>query len=999
MAFEKNAANQIERTIDREGGQTQISYHAGSGKIASATNARNKGMTYTYTAQEQTFADPVTPANQVTFTFYNLTRVDYPDGTYETFTHDDKGNILSHTDPANTHPEGTPWIYTYNEKGQVQTRENPEGGVTTFTYNNDGTLASVTDTDTGQTSYGHDGFKRLTGITRPDSGTVEIQYDLNDRITVVTDERNNTYTYTYDANGNLAEITDPDNNKTEFTHDKMDRVSGTTDARTQASQFTYDIMNRLKKATDPNTSTLEYGYDTRGWLNSVTDGQGYAWTTGHDKEGLPITRTTPLGRTATITRDALGQIIEQIDPQGNKTTFNRDDASRVTRITDPEDRETVYAYDDAGRLTGVTLPDNKTSQYRRNGLGLVDRITDRGGSQWHLDYTGMGRLAALTDPLNNKWEYTYDTTGRPETVTFPDGSVLTRTHDKAGNLTKNRYTDGQGQALDLEFTWDKHNRLLTAENIAFSYNETGQITTTTNPGTAFGAAYDNGGRLITATYANGLFSVTYTYNARNLLTRVTDSLTNAAIDFTYDNDSRLTGMTRSGGSGASGTDTTFTWDDASRLTRIQHGTLADLSYTLNKAGDITQLTYTLPLDPADYLATDIGTLAFDAGSQITSAGYGYGAQGRQTQSPYDTFTWDKASRITAISQTNLAYNGLNDLLTRQADGTTVRFYYNYALGLEPAVAEKNETAQAWKRFYILTPAGQLLYLIDASNSNAVSFYHFDRTGNTLFLTDETGNITDCYAYSPYGKLLAHSGTSDQPYTFAGAWQARKEGDNGIYQMRARYYDAGTARFLSRESQWPVIHEPHDLNPYQYARMNPVMYVDPEGTAPEPAGEERIGLKIGFSEKYACPVHKIWLDQLIQRRKELREAIEKLGLMGGWSRTRIDNEIKKELQEATWDLSNFQKAIVLKKGEGIDLNAVKIVEGLSGQFGQARWFAERHGERVFLGEGNTLRLDQEQVQQLKDHFGSDVNIVLESDYSDQEGTDTFTQKANAVFDGF
>jgi hypothetical protein len=50
-------------------------------------------------------------------------------------------------------------------------------------------------------------------------------------------------------------------------------------------------------------------------------------------------------------------------------------------------------------------------------------------------------------------------------------------------------------------------------------------------------------------------------------------------------------------------------------------------------------------------------------------------------------------------------------------------------------------------------------------------------------------------------------------------------------MRARYYDATTARFLSREPLWPMLDDPMMLNPYQYALSNPIHFVDYTGREP------------------------------------------------------------------------------------------------------------------------------------------------------------------------
>jgi RHS repeat-associated protein len=147
---------------------------------------------------------------------------------------------------------------------------------------------------------------------------------------------------------------------------------------------------------------------------------------------------------------------------------------------------------------------------------------------------------------------------------------------------------------------------------------------------------------------------------------------------------------------------------------------------------------------------------------------------------------------------------------------------------------------------VLAPTGQLLYLIDAADSNKVYSYHFDRNGNTLFLTDAAGMVTDSYACTPYGKLLHHEGANDQPFTFGGELGVRQEGSNGgLYQMRMRYYNPTSGRFLSREPIWPIIGDSSQINPYQYAADNPMLNIDPTGAVPVPAkkGAKKIVKKI------------------------------------------------------------------------------------------------------------------------------------------------------------
>jgi len=408
-----------------------------------------------------------------------------------------------------------------------------------------------------------------------------------------------------------------------------------------------------------------------------------------------------------------------------------------------------------------------------------------------------------------------------EQIVYPTGETETRTYDAAGNLTRQQYSGG----LDLQFTYDDLNRITSAAGITLTYNEVGQVVNTQNLSASFGATYDNSGRLETVSYADGLVTVTYQYDERGLLTRVSDSLTGATVQLTYDDDRRLTGVQRS-----NGVNTTLTWNTVSRLARIQEGSIADEQYTYNAAGEMVRAALDLPLDPADYLVDQVVNLSYDDASQVSSFGYTYDARGRLTSSPGHTYTWDGASRLVGVDDVTLGYNGLGNLVTRTVGSTTTHYYYNYALGLTPIVAES--VGSSYKRFYVYTPDGSLLYLIDPATNQAY-FYHFDSVGSTLFLTDGGGSVTDAYVYDPYGNLLGHTGSSDQPFTYIGQHGVRWEPAGGIYHMRARYYDPATARFLTRDPVWPALDDPQSLNPYQYANRNPLRFVDVTGEQARP----------------------------------------------------------------------------------------------------------------------------------------------------------------------
>ncbi len=808
---------------DRLGGTTKIAYHPQTGSIASVTNAKGETISYVYAAQEQIIGE-------AKFTFYNLTKVDYPDKTSAKFDYDARGNLITYTDPA-----AQVWKFTYTPTGLPSTVTNPanpalsgaEGGVVTYTYNFDQTLASRKDSETGETRFTYDAFKRVTKITYADRTETAFTYNANDQLTSITDPLKGVTKFEYDANGNLIKTTDAAGKERTYAYDKMDRLIKTTNRLGQSSSLAYDKLGRVESTTDATGVMAQFAYDPRGWLNQIKLGES-AWKYGYDDEGVINSLTSPSGNTTKIQSDKIGLPSSTVNALNQTSSLTRDASNRITKVTDPLKRDTSYAYDARGALNGVTAPVVGSSKYEYDAAGNLTKITDLNGAEWKFTYSPMGRLLTKTDPLGKATQYKYDERGRLSLVTYPDNTTRATAYDALGNIARVTFSDKS----EKKFVYDALGRLIEADGVKFSRDAEGRITQTSEVGSLNGASYDNAGRVKTVSYNNNAtstslsasFAVTYVYDEKTgLLKQVTDSLTKTQIDFTYDKDLRLTNIARS-----NKVNTSLTWDNVNRLIGIRDGEVSNLQYTLDDAGQVTQLSGKLPLDPSPNLQSQISNLQYNNASQLTTAGYSYDAQGRLTASPTNKFAWDADSQLVGIDSVKLSYNGLGEVISREEGGKVTRFAYNYALGLAPIVAEMQDTKPL--RYYVWTPGGALLYAIDASDGNKVSHYHFDRTGSTLALTDADGKMTDAYAYDPYGKVLMHDGKKTQPFTFVGKWGVRQESPT-LYQMRARYYDATMQRFLSPELLWPQIDEPQLLNLYGYAYNNPLKYVDVDGLTP------------------------------------------------------------------------------------------------------------------------------------------------------------------------
>ena len=808
--FTINNNDQMTGITDSLGDTVSITYHAETGFISSFTNANGGVVSHTYSPQSQEFTNP-SNGNTFTFIFYNRTRTDYPDGTHESIVYDSKGNITSFTNRNN---ETT--SYTYNLQGLMLTITNNIGGVTTYTYNADGTKATSTDTDIGITVYGYDIFRRLNTIDNPGDGQITIVYDLMDKITSATDENGNTHQYRYNSNGSLIEIIDPTNNSIKYSYDLMDRINSITNRTNNTTTMAYNYRGQVISIADNSIETT-FKYNSRAWLES-TSRNGKTSTISYDTEGIITSATTATGHSFTQGSNNQGYIVSGTLPEGQSTNLSYDSMGHISSATDALNRKTQYTYNNNGRLIGVTLPDNSSTSYTLNSIGKLTNISDPNGKNWEFSYSSMGRVTSNSDPLNNKTSFLYNDRGWLKTTTYPDTGIKTSSYDNSGKLISSVHSDG----TNLTFAYDANGNLITTNSLGLTRDNEERITTSTQNTKSFGVSYDADERVATATY-DGALNVTYSYNDDNLLSQVKDNLGNT-VDFTYNADSNPITITRS-----NGVNTSYSWNNNGRLASIKDGDFVDLQYGYDDAGQMTSTKGSLALNPAEFASKVEKSFTVNAASQTNSSGYTYDKRGRATTIPNHTLTWNSAEQLTKLDSISFTYNGLNEIISRTEDEVTTNYYHNHAIKSSPIVAE--EKNGSYSRYYIYTPSGKLLYSIDPQNSNAVAFYHSDQIGSTVALTDKSGDTTDKYAYSPFGELLGHTGSSTQPYTYVGAFGVRQEGN--LYQMRLRYYDPISAKFLSREPIWPNINNPALTNPYQYAVQSPTQYIDPSGLFIDP----------------------------------------------------------------------------------------------------------------------------------------------------------------------
>jgi len=783
---------------DRLGNKTSVTYDPASGFVSSRTDPQGNTTIFTYQAQ-----------TQGDFTFYNLSKVTFADGTSETYAYDASGNVVKATDRA-----GKTTTYTYNSRGQALTITNASAGVTTYTYNSDATIATVRIPSGDVTTLNYDNLKRVSKLLYADNTSRSVTRDALNQVLSITDERGKVTKFTYDANNNRQSVTDALNQTSKLTfdtddlpntvadalgntvkiqYDPLGSVTAITNAAGEKTSFTYERLERLSSVADPAGKAVSYTYDAEGRLATVTDALGNVASLSVNKNGLPTQFTSPLAETSSFSYDSL---------------------NRIASATDAVGRQSTITYDNRGLPLTINAPGGIRSSFTYGDFPLLASLTDPNGGVWSVARDNLGRTTSATDPLGQTRSFKYDARSRISSIATPlDSGTLT--YDSAGNLTGLQFSDNTA----LNFTYDDDSRLTGGTGLVLGYDAAGRLILSNGLTIARNAA----GRIASIVYAPGK-TVTYTYDSRGLLSSVTD-WTHGSASFAFNDASQLVTLTRS-----NGVSTKYTYDKDGRLASIADSNgstpLVSIALTRDAIGRITASNRTLTQESSP--SGGSLSLNYDAANQI--AGAVYDARGRLTNDNAGaTYTWNSAARLTSYSRpdgaASFTYDALGQRVSRTASGATRNYVLNYATVL-PTVAAV-QSAGADLRYYIYTPQGSLLFSVEAA-TGAHRFYSFDNSGSTTLLTDDTGTITDAYGISPYGEAVtARTGnTTDNPFTWQGQFGVMQEPGSGLFYSRFRYYDSSTARFLSRD---PVVSpSPRQINPYQFAAGNPVTNTDPSG---------------------------------------------------------------------------------------------------------------------------------------------------------------------------
>ncbi len=372
-------------------------------------------------------------------------------------------------------------------------------------------------------------------------------------------------------------------------------------------------------------------------------------------------------------------------------------------------------------------------------------------------------------------------------------------------------------------------------------------------------SYDIGNRRTHQILANGV-ATTYVYDNADRLTQLASytpvGATLTYFGYSYDNTANRTSVTD-----VDGLVTTWSYDPTYQLLAERRATGSDLdwvSFTLAEWEAFTlpqwetfmleavagSYTTTYTYDPVGnrLTANDAGgltTSTYDAANQLNTSvdvsgttTYTYDLAGNQqaasAPSGITTSTWDNENRRTRVALpggvvNTFSYNADGLRFQKQDSAGTTRFVWDG----QAYLAETN-AANATQVEYTQEPATYGGLLSQYRNTGALwvpSYYLLDGLGSTVRLTDALGSATDQYLYSAFGKLIASTGLTTNPFRWVGSLGYYFDGDLLDYYLRARFYGPAIGRFFSQD---PIGTEARDRNLYRYVANNAVRRIDPSG---------------------------------------------------------------------------------------------------------------------------------------------------------------------------
>lgn len=669
-----------------------FTYESVFNRVATATDARGKVTSFTYTAQglPLTVTSPLDPTAVAPVTTYG----------YSSFT-----------------PSGYPNFYLPTSQTVKTTSTNSVVTATTYDVGNR--------------------FVPLTSTA--DAGTAKL---------------NLTTTFTYDSVGNLTLVDGPRTDVSDTlstSYDSERRAIQTTNAAGKQTRTEYDADGRpLKTASQIGTNWLvsctrysETGKVLRAWGPALTSA---ATTCPSESAPVPITDTAyddldrPFRTTQYLTSAEGGNRIAE-------TIYNLDDTVKAINKavgTSIAQAYVTYAYNPNGTVLSSKDAKNNLTVYQYDGL---DRLSK---TYFPLPSTPN------TGNVNDYEQYGYDANNNQTGIRKRNGQIINQTWDNLNRLFARTYpnsADNVQFSYDLRGLRTVAQYLNGSFGISYVWDNAGRLTNTTAAGRSLNYQYDAAGNRTQITWPDTFF-VTTSYDALNRPLNIKENGSTSLAIYSYDDIGRRTNVTLGNGTtvertydnqGALATLKNFL---ASTAQEVQY------TYTRNQMRELKSVSWNNNLyqwsgaavGTSSYVSNGLNQYTSAAGSTLT-----YDANGNLSGDGTWTFTYDLDNRLRTANKSGLAaslsYDGEGRLRQTVIGSSTSNLLYDSS-----ALVAEYDASGAVQRKYVHGPgADEPIVWYEGAGTSAKNWLYADHQGSVVATANSAGASTATYTYGPFGE--------------------------------------------------------------------------------------------------------------------------------------------------------------------------------------------------------------------------------------------------------
>lgn len=133
-------------------------------------------------------------------------------------------------------------------------------------------------------------------------------------------------------------------------------------------------------------------------------------------------------------------------------------------------------------------------------------------------------------------------------------------------------------------------------------------------------------------------------------------------------------------------------------------------------------------------------------------------------------------------------------VSKTANGVTAQYQYEYDKIVKEIDSEGNTVYNIYG-----------INLISREVGGQKLFYLYNGHSDVTALVNRMGQVVKTYYYDAFGNAVEESGSCANPYRYAGY---RYDEESGLYDLKARFYDATVARFMQEDTYGavrPMIH--------------------------------------------------------------------------------------------------------------------------------------------------------------------------------------------------